>query len=213
MRSYENCHMTHMFQYLQYGTGDRRLITHQPLTLLFLWYTKIRYSDSHDNFEHIQSHCTASTCEGLFKRKQHVKYNIVQRCMQSFEHPVARCWMMLHDVAWSLNQVKLHATSYNRVFKRCNMLDDVACNMLRSFERALSEWKDRSYDHPRVTLSLVLIWFGAHWGETSGNTLQTTTGGNSDWGPIILDFSIQCKSCKSNPSIDFECVQNTHNTL
>ena len=35
----------------------------------------------------------------------------------------------------------LHATSCNRVFKRCNMLhatmlDDVACNMLRSFERA-----------------------------------------------------------------------------
>ena len=50
---------------------------------------------------------------------------------------------MLH--ATSSNQIKSHfmqhrPTSCNRVFKRCNMLratmlDDVACNMLRSFER------------------------------------------------------------------------------
>ena len=50
---------------------------------------------------------------------------------------------LLHDVAWSLIWFKLHATSCNRVFKRCNMLHatmlgDVACNMLRSFERAFT---------------------------------------------------------------------------
>ena len=78
---------------------------------------------------------------------QHVACNIVQHCcmqhVASFEHPVARCWMMLHDVAWSLNQIKLHATLCNIVQHRatgcsndatrcivwtpcCTMLDDVA---------------------------------------------------------------------------------------
>ena len=48
------------------------------------------------------------------------------------KHPVARCWMMLHEVWTKSNFMQHHPTSCNGVFKRCNtsratMLDDVAC--------------------------------------------------------------------------------------
>ena len=53
------------------------------------------------------------------------------------------CCAMLHEVWFGSNFMQHHPTSCNRVFKRCNMLhatmlDDVACNMLRSFERAFT---------------------------------------------------------------------------
>ena len=52
----------------------------------------------------------------------------------SFEHPVARCCMKFDLVQTSCNIIQHRAT---RCSNDATMLGDVACNMLRSFERAL----------------------------------------------------------------------------
>ena len=92
--------------------------------------------------------------------KAHVAFNIVQHCcaqhVASFKHPVARHWMMLPEVWTKSNFMQHRPTSCNRVSKRCNMLratmlDDVACNMLPSFERA--------FTHPRAWWSNVSLPF------------------------------------------------------
>ena len=47
------------------------------------------------------------------------------RCLNTLLRDVARCWMMLHE--------------FDLVHTSCNIvLDDVECNMLHSFEQALS---------------------------------------------------------------------------
>ena len=94
-----------------------------------------------------QCNITLKACSNECNMLHATPSNIVARNMlhrlNTLLHDVAWCWMMLHEVWFGSNFMQHHPTSCNRVFKRCNMLratmlDGVACNMLRSFERALS---------------------------------------------------------------------------